>query len=232
MGLALHEPLSMQPLGRPLGKLSAVRSVVNFSCPSCRQLSPMSGMKLEAGLLCVVCAGCGEVLPVSDQGQVVQADAKASGAVPSQRPKDPFTPPKDTCPKCIAPRVATAGACRKCGLVFKRFSAEAVGPSKGLARAWSDVVLRWSDPLQHERFQARAVELGELAAAGRLYSIWLAYLPQDPWGLKGREELSMLATIAAAAHDAQRSPWLSARVMMIGLGSLAAVAGTIVARLV
>ena len=37
------------------------------------------------------------------------------------------------------------------------------------------------------------MEQEELRAAGRLYAIWLAYLPTDPWGLKGKAELELLA---------------------------------------
>jgi hypothetical protein len=207
-----------------------VRVGVTFSCPACRQLSPMSGVALEAGVLCVICGVCGEVVPVSTHAMgssgVQPVD---SGAVPSQRPKDPFKPPKDTCPKCIAPRFVTAGACRKCGLVFKHFSPRSVAPSKRLARGWSDLVLRWSDSVQHTTFQQLAVAEGELEGATRLYAIWLAHLPRDPWGLKAKDDLAMLATIAAASRQ-QRPSWVSRRVLL-AVASLLILGGTLVARL-
>lgn len=187
----------------------------------------MSGITLEAGVFCVLCASCGERVPTNP---LAAQPIVESGAVPSQRPKNPFMPPKDTCPKCIAPRFSTANSCRKCGVVFKSFSPEGVAPSKALARGWSDLALRWSDSLQHERFQELAVQTGELTAALRLYSIWLAHLPKDPWGLKGKAELDLLCTIASASRESYRPPWFTAR-LMVGVATLAVLGGILVAGL-
>ena len=44
----------------------------------------------------------------------------------------------------------------------------------------------------------------ELVAAERLHAMWLAYLPKDPWGLKGKQELSGLRATAQAKHEENR----------------------------
>ena len=145
-----------------------------------------------------------------------------SGLVPSLRPKDPFAPPPDTCPRCIAPRVKTAGACRKCGVVFARFRADLVAPSNLLAKGWSDLALRWPDAAQHQRFVELALTLGELPAASRLYEIWLAYLPADRLALNGRDELGFLRTLAAATQTERAKLKLSRPViaLLVTLGLL------------
>ena len=194
---------------------------------ACRHRFARSGVTFEAGVPFVTCSACCERVHLSPQLLTAQRleQAAESGAIPSQRPANPFAPPRQACPKCIAPRYSTANACGKCGVVFKHFLPWTVTPSALLARAWSDVVVRWSDDYQHLRFRQLAVMRNELVAAERLYAIWLAYLPKDPWGLRGKQELSGLRATAQA--KAEVHPKLSVR-MLVGLATLVLVAGSVV----
>jgi hypothetical protein len=106
-----------------------------------------------------------------------------------------FEVPDGHCPKCISKRAAEALACPMCGLVFAAAQDATFTPSDWLKGEWQELLRAWGDEERHERLRTDAMSKGELAEAGRLYRLRLAAQPQDPYALKGRDEVLRLVVL-------------------------------------
>ena len=136
-----------------------------------------------------------------------EAQTKANEAAQG----DPFAVPAGFCPKCITPKPEGAPACAQCGLTFDKFEPSSVGPSEWLASTWKALLTRWGDETAHAEVMKQAATKDELAQVGRLYRLRLASVPQDPFALRGRDEVLRLAVVpqlvaAAVPREAPKTP--------------------------
>jgi hypothetical protein len=117
----------------------------------------------------------------------VPSMAAPSGAM------DCVVAPPGHCPKCIAPRAASARACPACGLATLHFRLEEHLPPPFLDVAWRELLSRWGEPKAHRAFLALAQGRGELVAAARLYRIRRALQPEDALAARALGEIVRLA---------------------------------------
>ncbi len=146
--------------------------------------------------------------------EAVEAAAKAASS--------PFEVPDGLCPKCLTPRLASAQECHACGLSFERGAPEGLEPAGWLSDAWVELLAHWDDEARHESLRNLAVERGELAPVGRLYRLRLAWQPQDPFAVKGRDEVLRLALLPStapakkpAAEEGGRWKWVLVLVVFV-----------------
>ncbi len=191
---------------------------MKFLCTACDRLVELRRFRLEGAGLLVRCEQCG-------------AESRAEGE-PSPRPNvvplRPDAAPSGFCPKCIAPRLASALSCPQCGLLYDQFAPEEVSPSEELALAWAALQPRWAEPEAHDGFLSLALGQGELASAGRLYRIRLVERPDDAQAQRAREEVVRLALLpsrlnAGAEPARPRRLWLVAAAVLLFVFCLAAV---------
>ncbi len=114
--------------------------------------------------------------------------------------------PAGHCPKCLAKRAEKAPACATCGLTFAKANLAALGPPSYLASAWTEALLAWDDDGRHGALRRLAMERDDLPALGRLYRLRLAHMPDDPWALRGRDEVFTAASAAMLQRPAERPP--------------------------
>lgn len=136
------------------------------------------------------------------------------GTAPHVAPSDDetlFTPPEGHCPKCVSARRPTAVSCSQCGLVYANFVAEEHTPSVELRAAWRELVARWEEWAEHERFLSLSMGRGELASAGRLYRVRLARVPDDGMAQRAREEVVRRATLVVTTETEPQGPSLLKR---------------------
>jgi hypothetical protein len=185
---------------------------MNGLCSACKQPVEVVDFRLGEGIVVVRCPACGKQqrLSLSDasgEGESPTAAVEARPVhPPSAAPPSPTSParqapvelafeaPAGFCPKCIAPRSAEAKSCPSCGLDFSKALSGDVQPSAALRSAFSALSAQWADAAAHARLLHLARDLGELAAAGRLYRIRLAGAPQD-----GVARASLEATVKMAS---------------------------------
>jgi|CXWL01.1.fsa_nt_gi hypothetical protein len=108
---------------------------------------------------------------------------------------DPFVVPEGFCPKCITPKPDGAPACAQCGLTFAAFEPASVALSEWLSGSWRALLTRWGDENAHSEVMKLAAGKDELAQVGRLYRLRLASVPQDPFAIRGRDEVLRLAVV-------------------------------------
>jgi hypothetical protein len=120
-----------------------------------------------------------------------EAIARATATVDARA----FEVPLGHCPKCISKRSGDAFACPSCGLVFAQADALSFNPSDWLKQQWLELLQGWGDDARHEALRVEAMNKGELAEMGRLYRLRLADLPEDPYALRGRDEVLRLAVL-------------------------------------
>jgi hypothetical protein len=186
---------------------------MNGLCSACKQPVEVVDFRLGEGIVVVRCPACGKQqrLSLSEASGDLEAPApalaKAAPEAPSaalnlpppvrQAGMEPaFEPPAGFCPKCVAPRRPEAKSCPSCGLVFGKALSGDVTPSSALVSAFSALAARWGEAPAHVTFLQLAAERGELAAAGRLYRIRLAKVPQDA---VARASLEATVKMASAA---------------------------------
>lgn len=122
--------------------------------------------------------------------------------------EDPFAVPQGLCPRCLAPNAEGATQCGGCGVTFAQIAPAALAPPEWLATTWRELLSVWGDDKRHEAVRTLAYEREDLAALGRLYRLRLAWTPDDPWALKGRDEVLRLAVapVASRTPDEPRTP--------------------------
>jgi hypothetical protein len=120
--------------------------------------------------------------------------ASAATSARAQAEHDAFTVPPNHCPKCISPSSALDSACRTCGLTFRAGVEHEFNPPDYLATLWKELLRRWDDEGQHLAVRQAAMARQDLSALGRLYRLRLAYMPDDPWAQKGRDDVFAAAS--------------------------------------
>jgi hypothetical protein len=86
-------------------------------------------------------------------------------------------------------------------LTFGSTRAEDYRPPEAVAVVWQKLLSRWEDESAHDQFLQAAMSQNELAAAGRLYRLRLAFAPGDERALLGRDEVLRLATVSTAVLE-------------------------------
>ena len=206
----------IQPSSRPEAPAAVTPKVV---CPHCERLSEIQLFSVEGGRLFLHCPRCEEqfatgarlklrlvreLSPIEDAlSAAAEPAARTEPPPPPPAPEPeaspefrPVDPPADHCPKCVAPWPTRGNtkSCARCGLAAHRRKSKPYHPKRGLARRWDALLSRWDDASEHNRFLAAAVEKGDLAAAGRLYAVYLAHRPSDAQAVRARDEVIRLAT--------------------------------------
>ncbi len=154
-----------------------------------------------------------------------EAAAKANEAAHG----DPFAVPAGFCPKCITPKPEGAPACAQCGLTFDKFEPSSVVVSDWLTGTWKALLTRWGDESAHADVMKQAAGKDELAQVGRLYRLRLASVPQDPFAIRGRDEVLRLAVVpqlvaAAVPREAPKTPaWQYVMALMVVAACLVAI---------
>ena len=212
--------------------LSSFSLPMNGLCPVCKQPLEVVDFRLSEGTVVVRCPACGKQQRLSLSEASGDALAVAPLAKPPSVPpvgngsgspgasglgpfviETAFEPPEGFCPKCVAPRAPAAKSCPACGLVFGRPLAGDSTPSAGLQTAFRALAGTWDDGPAHVRFLHLAQQSGELAAAGRLYRIRLAQVPDD-----GVARASLEATVKMASAPVSVAAIKSAPVPMADKG--------------
>lgn len=191
---------------------------MKFLCPACERLADITEARLVAGTLSLRCDKCGvessQALPGEAVPQMAAAGEGSSGlaapepgqlvflraldsALPAQR-RDPLQVPDGFCPKCVS-RIRLSGpSCASCGLAFAVFNPDEHRPPAPVLDAWRSLTADWQDNGAHDRFLDFASAQEQLAAAGRLYRVQLAHNPDDPYALRGRDEVVRRAAAVSA----------------------------------
>lgn len=196
-------------------------------CPLCDRLGELNQFRFEQGALRVTCVKCGvETLihaavasaPESVNSPVPSAPRLSSspGASNVVHLKSPsteaveqaaaaaqqelFSVPDGLCPKCLVRRLDGAAACGQCGLVFELFDPQALEPPEWLVTEWKALLRSWGDEAVHDQLRKQAMQVEALAAVGRLYRLRLASMPDDPFALRGREEVVRLASVPVSTR--------------------------------
>ena len=124
------------------------------------------------------------------------ADAIAAAAEAAK--EGPFEVPDGRCPKCVAPRQPKSPTCSQCGLAFAQFDPANVAVAPWLERAWVALLADWGNEAKHAEVRARAQAELDLASVGRLYRLRLAAHGEDPFALRGRDEVLRMALVPGA----------------------------------
>jgi hypothetical protein len=111
------------------------------------------------------------------------------------------------CPKCGKRRVDDATACPRCGLVFALWNPE---ENPALTRLdadgevlWRKVQDNWGDPHGHESFLKHCLQVGTLAAAGRLYRQRLDEDPKDVLAAQMQSQVLAKAALGLSIHKSE-----------------------------
>jgi hypothetical protein len=94
-----------------------------------------------------------------------------------------------------AKQVRGSLACPSCERVIEQSPANEFDPSPWLKGRWLQLLGTWGDDATHEAVRIEAMNEGELAQLGRLYRLRLADQPEDPYALRGRDEVLRLAVL-------------------------------------
>ena len=182
---------------------------LKFLCASCSRLVDVERFRLEGTVLVVTCTACGaentagaaaaENPPapppppklIALRTPTVEAISRAASAASA----DPFVVPEGHCPKCIARRLPGALSCPSCGLTFGQADVQTFAPSEWLREQWLALLQAWGDDAHHESLRSQAMGKSELAELGRLYRLRLAEVPEDPYAMRGRDEVLRLAVL-------------------------------------
>ncbi len=133
----------------------------------------------------------------SEASNVVMLRSPSTTAIESARAQAasaPFAVPDGVCPRCLSKRAAQATACSACGVSFTSATGLSVDPPEALKAPWVELLEHWGDERRHDALRRRAIVEGHLAELGRLYRLRLAYHSDDPWALKGRDEVFAAAS--------------------------------------
>ena len=130
---------------------------------------------------------------------------------------NPFEVPAGLCPKCMTRKPERASSCGQCGLVFAMLDASSLEPPSWLADAWRELLLQWGEESRHDKLRKQAVQAEALAAVGRLYRLRLASMPDDPYALRGREEVVRLASVPVSVRQVAVAEPGSSKVKLIGV---------------
>ena len=117
------------------------------------------------------------------------------------------------CPKCGAPRAAEA--CPKCGLIYDKFSPEALDrevPSR-LREMWQSVETSWENPAAHDVFIEQAARAEQLGFAARLYMRH----KNDAIATAQRERIIQRMEVAMMASSARRPTYKWGKMVTIVL---------------
>lgn len=144
--------------------------------------------------------------------EAVQKAAKAAD-------DNPFTVPGSVCPKCIAPRSASA-SCPHCGISFESFDESLVLPPKWLREEWVELLRDWANEPRHQQLRRKAQQADALAAIGRLYRMRQSAVPEDPIAEEGRADVVRLAAVAISFRPSQDGE-IERRKRAVLIGSLA-----------
>jgi hypothetical protein len=209
--LPIDPQLRSQPVrsATPCGKLAPVK----FQCTSCERLVELERFRLDGAALVVTCPACGADTRSAEKKTVsnvvalrtptVEAISRAANAVGES---DPFAVPEGFCPKCISRRADGASACSSCGMVFGQ-TVDTFAPSDWLKGRWVELLSTWGEDAKHEALRTEAMGKAELAELGRLYRLRLADAPQDPYAVRGRDEVLRLAVLPSISlRQAQGEP--------------------------
>ena len=121
--------------------------------------------------------------------EALERAAKASRA-------DPFEVPSGFCPKCVSKRSAGDSSCPFCGLDFTKYDPDSVRPPSWLKEPWRELLLTWNNETEHAHVRNLATQSNGLPELGRAYRIRLADFPDDPFALRGRDDLVRQAATA------------------------------------
>jgi hypothetical protein len=217
---------------------------VKFLCSHCDRLVALERFSLDGSTLVVTCGVCGEQnrstsvtppigapavtaagavppagAPVALRTPVVEAIARAAASAKD----NPFAVPDGHCPKCLTRRMPDVLACPSCGMSFGQAVPEAFDPSDWLKGEWLALLSSWGEDGRHERLRAEAMNKGELAPLGRLYRLRLASFPEDPYAVRGRDEVLRLAVLPQVTvrqlHSEPNQPtwkYLALSVIIVG----------------
>jgi predicted Zn finger-like uncharacterized protein len=133
----------------------------------------------------------------SDASNVVMLRSPSTAAIDSakaQAASAPFAVPDGVCPRCLAKRAEHAAACSACGLSFSGTARLSFEPPESLKGPWVELLEHWGDDGRHEALRRLAIVQGHLAELGRLYRLRLAHHADDPWAVKGRDEVFAAAS--------------------------------------
>lgn len=222
---------------------------LKFLCARCTRLTDVERFRVEGAVLVVTCSACGAenrsdgaavsapapvpaavtapAAPIASvvalRTPTVEAIARAAASAKAQ----PFDVPEGHCPKCISKRTPHALACPSCGLTFGQTEPNAFAPSDWLQGEWRALLEAWGDDARHEALRAAAMSKGELAPLGRLYRLRIAGYPEDPYAVRGRDEVLRLAvlpqvTVRQLKVEPQQPMWKYVALSVVIIGCLVA----------
>ncbi len=196
---------------------------MKFLCPKCERLVELRDFQVDGATLLLTCPACSHTSKVSNAqverpplqlasssgaSNVVtlrSAGTDAITAAADAANRDAFEVPAGRCPKCVALRQPTAVSCFQCGLTFAQFDPTQVAVSPWLQDAWVNLLGDWGNETLHTELRQRALNEQELAAAGRLYRLRLASNPEDPFAIRGRDEVLRIAVVPATLMTNNKS---------------------------
>lgn len=133
---------------------------------------------------------------------------KAPEGAPHEAPAD--AAPGACCPKCGKRRAEAARACARCGLVFALWKPDDSAAPARLDEAgealWRQLSGDWSDSARHEEFLKHCLQVGTLAAAGRLYRERLDQNPKDALAAQMQSQVLAKATLGLSLAKSQSRP--------------------------
>jgi hypothetical protein len=221
---------------------------LKFLCAQCSRTVDLERFRLDGAVLVVTCPACGAenraeptaapaaaVAPVRAAAPAplaavvalrtptVEAIARAAASAKER----PFDVPEGHCPKCISKRSPGALACPSCGLTFSQAQSNDFSPSPWLQLEWLRLLGAWGDDAKHEALRAQAMNKSELAPLGRLYRLRLAGYPEDPYAVRGRDEVLRLAvlpqvTVRQLKVEPQPPMWKYVALSVVIIGCLVA----------
>lgn len=198
---------------------------MKFLCPKCERLVELRDFQVEGATLVLTCPACGNAAKVPNAAAAVErpplqlasisgasnvvtlrsAGTDAITAAADAANRGAFEVPAGRCPKCVALRQPSAVSCFQCGLTFAQFDPTQVAVPPWLQQAWVSLLGDWGNETLHTELRQRAMNELELAAVGRLYRLRLASNPEDPFALRGRDEVLRMAVVPSALLANEKS---------------------------
>ena len=128
------------------------------------------------------------------------------------------------CPKCGKKRSPVEASCPRCGLVFALWKEESGTPlvpldSRG-SQLWQEVQGHWNEAVLHEEFLKHCLQIGSLAAAGRMYRERLDKNPKDAVAAQMQAQILAKATLTLSINKSQpreamtRTRWFWAIILL------------------
>ena len=128
------------------------------------------------------------------------------------------------CPKCGKKRSPATAACPRCGLVFALWKEEGSTPLVPLDtrgnQLWQEVQDHWNESALHEEFLKHCLQIGSLAAAGRMYRERLDKNPKDAVAAQMQAQILAKATLTLSINKSQpreamtRTRWFWAIILL------------------